>query len=242
MRGMSDPKPFCPPETPPTWIRPRGFRIPRVELAITVDLERKRVEGTVKHRVERLPHGARERTLCLDQHDLEIASVLVDGAPVEHARGDGRLALVLPEPLADWFDVEIAFAVVDPPKGMLFIPADAQRGEGAMAWTQGAMEDHSWWFPCFDTPNNLATYRIAIRHRANLVGIANGDRESRVEHGDGWATTTWVQSRSHVLYLLNVVVGDFVAVDDASGSAPVAHWLPRGHEAKSAAMFRATGF
>ncbi len=239
---MSDTKPFCPPDTPPTWIRARPFRIPRVELAVTVDLAARHVAGTVRHHVEPLRAGARERTLTLDQHDLEITSVSIDGVAAAFSRGDGRIDIALPESLPAAFTVEVAFAASDPPKGMCFVPNDAARGEGAMAWTQGAMEDHSWWFPCFDNPNNLATYRIAIRHRSDIVGIANGRRESRVEHGDGWTTSTWVQDLPHVLYLVNVAVGDFVPVDDATGAVPITHWLPRGHEAKSPAVFRATAF
>jgi aminopeptidase N len=111
-----------------------------------------------------------------------------------------------------------------------------------MAWTQGAMEDHSHWFPCFDSPNNLATYRIAVRHRAGFIAAANGEPTGRVEHGDGWATTGFAQRKPHVLYLVNLAVGDFVAVDDVSGPVPITHYLPRGHEAGAPAMFRATAF
>ena len=239
---MSDVRPFCPPDTAPTWIRARPFRITHVELTVTIDLAARRVAGTVRHHVEPLRAGARERTLILDQHDLDIAGVTIDGVAASFSRGDGRIDIALPETLPSAYVVEVAFAASDPPKGLCFVAANATRGEAAMAWTQGAMEDHSWWFPCFDNPNNLSTYRIAIRHRSDIVGIANGRRESRLDHGDGWTTSTWIQDRPHVLYLVNVAVGDFVPVDDASGEVPITHWLPRGHEAKAPAVFRATAF
>lgn len=239
---MSDARPFCPPDTPPTWIRPRHFRITHVDLAVTVDVERQRVEGVVEHHVELLPHGEAKRTIELDQHDLTISAVAVGGKPAEFSISDGRVAIAVPVAAGTTFVVRVTFAAERPQKGMFFIAPDAAQGRVAMAWTQGAMEDHSHWFPAYDSPNNLSTYRIAIRHRANLLAAANGERESRSEHGDSWATTVFHQRKAHVLYLVNVAVGDFVAVDDPSGTVPITHYVPRGHEAGAPAMFRSTAF
>ncbi len=239
---MSDARPFCPPDTPPTWIRPRHFRITHVDLAVTVDVERQRVEGVVEHHVELLPHGETKRTIDLDQHDLTISAVAVGGKPAEFSVSDGRVAIAVPAATGTTFVLRVTFAAERPQKGMFFVATDAALGRAAMAWTQGAMEDHSHWFPGYDSPNNFSTYRIAIRHRANLLAAANGDRESRTDNGDGWATTVFQQHKAHVLYLVNVAVGDFVAVDDASGSVPITHYVPRGHEAGALAMFRSTAF
>ncbi|HEX3134323.1 MAG TPA: M1 family aminopeptidase [Planctomycetota bacterium] len=239
---MSDSRPFCPPDTPPTWIRPRHFRISHVDLAVTVDVERQRVEGVVEHHVTLLPHGEAKRTIELDQHELAISAVAVNGKPAEFSLSDGRVAMAVPTDAGTTFVLRVTFVAERPQKGMFFIAADVARGRVAMAWTQGAMEDHSHWFPGYDSPNNLSTYRIAIRHRANLLAAANGDRESRTENGDGWATTIFQQRKAHVLYLVNVAVGDFVAVDDPSGSVPITHYVPRGYEAGALAMFRSTAF
>jgi len=239
---MSDARPFCPPDTPPTWIRPRHFRIGHVDLAVTVDVERQRVEGVVEHHVELLTHGEARRTIELDQHDLTISAVAVGGKPAEFSLSEGRLVIAVPVDTGTRFVLRVTFAAQRPQKGMFFITPDAALGRVAMAWTQGAMEDHSHWFPGYDSPNNLSTYRIAIRHRANLLAAANGERESRTENGEGWATTVFQQRKAHVLYLVNVAVGDFVAVDDPSGSVPITHYVPRGHEAGALATFRATAF
>ncbi len=235
-------RPFCPADTPPTWIRPRHFRITHVDLSITVDVERQRVEGVVEHHVELLPHGETKRTVELDQHDLVISAASVDGKATEFSRSDGRVAIVVPADAGTSFRLRVTFAAERPQKGMFFITPDAALKRVAMAWTQGAMEDHSHWFPAYDSPNNFSTYRIAIRHRAPYVAAANGERETRTDHGDGWATTVFHQRQAHVLYLVNVAVGDFVAVDDSSGPVPITHFLPRGHESGALAMFRSTAF
>ena len=237
---MSDSKPFAPAGTPARWVRPRPVLVERVELDCTIDLDRQRVEGTVVHLCVPQPHG-QHRVLELDQHDLQIGSVTVDGATVPASQSAGRLAVPVPKS-GERFRVAIAFAAQAPPKGLFFIPADPAHRRVAMAWTQGAIEDHSYWFPCLDDPNGLCTFRVAIRHRSAVQAIANGERISRTDHGDGWTTTVYEQAKPHVLYLLNVVVGDLVAVDDSRCSVPTTHWLPRGHEAGGFDLFRATGF
>lgn len=235
-------RPFCPSDTPPTWIRPRHFRITHVDLSITVDVERQRVEGVVEHHIELLTHGETRRTVELDQHDLVISAASVNGKPTEFSRSLGRVAIVVPADVGASFRLRVTFAAERPQKGMFFIAPDAALKRVAMAWTQGAMEDHSHWFPAYDSPNNFSTYRIAIRHRSPYLAAANGEREARTDHGDGWATTVFHQRQAHVLYLVNVAVGDFVAVDDSSGPVPLTHYLPRGHESGALAMFRSTAF
>ncbi|MBA3938276.1 MAG: hypothetical protein H0X38_12500, partial [Planctomycetes bacterium] len=238
----ADARPFCSPDTPPQWVRPRRFRIDHVDLAVAIDLDARRVAGNVTHAVAMLPHGDAQRLVELDQHGLEILGTWIDGAAVPFSVAPGTLAIAVPPGVVAAFSLRVAFRATAPAKGMFFIPADPARGQVAMCWTQGAMEDHSHWFPCFDSPNNLSTYHFAIRHRSGLAAVANGEPAGITDHGDGWATTTYDQAKAHVLYLVNVVVGDLVAVADGTGTVPIAHWLPRGKEDGASAMFRATAF
>ena len=218
------------------WIRPRTFRVTHVELSFTLDLEGRSAVGEVRHHCAWIAgsHG----DVAFDRREVAIQGATVNGVTTAFSCGaeDVRVAISSTAPT---FIVGLAFAAINPRKGLYFIAAD--HGQVPMAWTQGAMEDHSHWFPCFDSPNNLSTYRISIRHRSQYQAIAGGVRESRSDAAD-WSTSVFVQDRAHVVYLVNVVVGDLVAVEDASCSVPVTHWLPRGREACAAACFRATGF
>ena len=240
------PKPFSPPDTPARWIRPRGFRIPHIDLAVRIDLDARRIEGDIRHRVEFLAHAPRT-TLVLDQVGLLIQAVEVNDAPVTFSTSGDELAIALPAVCPDMITVRVCFVAEQPCKGMFFIAANDAIGRRAMCWTQGAMEDHRHWFPAFDDPNNLSTYRIAITHRSELTAVANGDRVLCAVESVGWSTSTFVQAKSHVLYLVNVVVGDFSVIEAAPAqvggrSIPIAHFLPRGQEACSAPVFRATAF
>ncbi len=237
---MSDLLPFAAATVPSKWVRPRIIAVEQVDLAVTIDLDQRTAEGEVTHRCRWIA-GAKP-VVEFDARELAVPEAWINGIPVTVTRLAESVRLGVPGELpADLpFHVRMRFRVVEPRKGLVFVDPGADRV--AMAWTQGAMEDHSYWFPCYDSPNNLATYAIAIRHRSRFQAIANGDRADRAEHGDGWATTTWLQPRPHVLYLVNVAVGDFVAVQDTAGTLPITHWLPVGSEACAEAVFRATRF
>lgn len=237
---MPEPRPFAAPGTPSRWVRPRPFGVEHVDLAISIDLDAATVEGEVEHRV-RLSSGPRPAALAFDQQDLEISGAWIDGAPATWNLSAGAVSVDLPAAAGDCCRVRLRFVARRPVKGLAFVSPPGPQ-EVPMAWTQGAMEDHRYWFPCWDDPNNLSTIQLAVRHRAVLQAVSNGACLERREHGDGWATTTWRHDRPHVLYLLNLVVGDLVAVRDDAASVPLTHWLPRGHEGKAASMFRASAF
>ena len=224
--------PFAPPGTPARWARSRRWSAIHVDLAVTLDPAVHAAAGTVRHRVRWI--GAPEPEIRLDAHDLDIRAVRVDGVPVAFTVDAD--AVVVPVPAAGG-EVELDFAVEAPRKGL---HRSAPPGGAPMLWTQGAMEDHSWWFPCQDHPNNRCTWRIAVRHPAALQAVANGRRVERTDHGDGWVTTVHALDQATVIYLLNVAVGDLVGVEDP-GPVPTTHWLARGDEG-CAAAFRATAF
>ncbi len=236
---MADLLPFAT-TTADRWVRPRQFAVTHVDLDVTIDLAAQSVAGSVTHQVRWIAKAQGE--VVFDQHGIEIGAVQVDGQATIWVLGADDVRIAIPAQLASaaTHAVRIEFRTSEPRKGLYFITPTADRV--AMAWTQGAMEDHAHWFPCYDSPNNLSTYRIAVRHRAEFTALAGGVREGRSEHGDGWATTVHVQDRPHVLYLVNVVVGDIVGIDDPACPVPVTHWLPRGREACAPAVFRATAF
>ena len=224
------------------WVRPRAARIEHVELAVTIDLALRRVHGSVTHRCRWI--AGDHATLTFDQHGITITAATVDGKAAAFTVGLDEVNVAIPKG-RETFLVGFEFVTTEPRKGIYFVPADVvptAAHQVEMAWTQGAMEDHAHWFPCYDSPNNFSTYGIALRHRSELAAIAGGVRVSKSDEVNGWSVTTYVQDRPHVLYLLNVVVGDFVAVEDPTCTVPVTHWLPRGRESCSPAIFRATGF
>jgi aminopeptidase N len=109
-------RPFCPPNTTPTWIRPRHFRITHVVLQITIDVDQQRIAGVVEHHVELLAHGDARCSVELDQHDLTLGEITVDGHGVTASQGEGRVVVTLPATVTQQFVLRVPFSVERPQK------------------------------------------------------------------------------------------------------------------------------
>lgn len=79
------------------------------------------------------------------------------------------------------------------------------------------------WFPCDDTPDEKATYRISVTVENPYVAVANGTLTGRRQDG---AFTTWTYETEHpqATYLATVQVGDYRRVDLGRNTHA---WLPQ---------------
>ncbi|MDA3962103.1 MAG: M1 family aminopeptidase [Planctomycetota bacterium] len=232
---------FAPPGTPRRHVRARHFKIGHVTLSVRIDCAKRVVSGTVTHAVELLTHGSGQRSIQLDCHGSSIEEVSCGGETVPWQLEGGSLRIELPSEGRGPFNCRIRFRTERPLKGLFFIDPSEARKRVTMCWTQGAMEDHSWWFPCFDDPNNLSTYAVRVEHDASLRCLAGGVCEGREDRG-ATVITTFRQDRPHVLYLLNLCLGRFEVREESGGPVPIAHAVPAGRGDTVARSFAATGF
>ena len=230
------PTPFAAPGTPLRWLRAKTFVVAHLDLEITIDPARPEVHGVVSHRLRWI--GPARTVATFDCRGPEILSVQVDDLPTTWRVDVESLVVDIPPGGAERV-VRIAFRSVRPRKGLVFTPPG--ESHGAIVWSQGAMEDHSWWFPCLDTPNNRSTWTVRLRHPLGTTALSNG---VRIDHGaDGEsAWTAYRLDRPTALYLLTIVAGDLVGVDDPDAGVACTHWVPRGMESAARSTFRATGF
>src|SRR5690606_34246138 len=81
------------------------------------------------------------------------------------------------------------------------------------------------WFPSNNHPSDKATFELRTTAPAADVAIGAGVRVSRVDNGDGTATTTWVEDRPMAPYLATGTVGRFDvatgAMTDHTGGATI---------------------
>jgi len=212
-----------------------------VDLRVEVDLARQRVAGQVTHTVR-----ARARPidrLRLDAggpEHMRISGVLWDGDAAEFTHVGEVLEVERATPLASGQDsaLQITFEA-HPAAGLYFVAPDPEvPSQRAQAWTQGAMEDHHYWFPCFDAPEHMVTTRVDVTVPAPFVALSNGDPEPPPEPPRaGHHRAVWRMNAPHALYLLTLVVDDVVEVRDQAGDASLHHWAPRGREADVRALF-----
>ena len=160
---------FSLPGDKPHYARDKVVDYKHFRLDISLDLDAKRVAGTVAHTFSAINEGV--TSIDLDQRDLEITDVrIVDGEALKFSVEDGRLKVDFPQALEPGKDVTISVEFAGSPRrGLYFIgPDEAYPDKRIEAWTQGEDEDSRHWFPCYDYPNEMATERDA-RHRPRAL-------------------------------------------------------------------------
>lgn len=214
--------------------RPLSIRPRHVRLDVRVDPTAETVTGEVTHTVESLGDGV--AILPFDAADLTVTAARRGDVKLEAVTHAAGVDVILDRPLAAGERVEITLAFESrPTRGLYFI--DPQ-GERPQAWTQGAMEDHHHWFPCFDAPQHPVTTEVIATVPEPNVALSNGEPERYGEVVEaGWRRFHWRHDTPHALYLLTLVVDELVCVEDHRGPVPLYHYVSPGREADARALF-----
>ena len=211
-----------------------------IDLFLEPRLPERRLDGICTTTVRALdePVGA----LTLDAIDLEIESVRRDGAPLQFVRRDGSLQISFEPAIAP--GEEAAFAVTyranDPRHGLFFIaPSEAYPEKVAHAWTQSQDQNARYWFPCLDYPHAKQSTSTTIVVPKGTFALGNG---ALLERKDAERTTTFTyrQDVPHSTYLITLVVGPFVEIEQrAAGerAVPVWYYVLPGREADGERAF-----
>ena len=220
----------CPPHAfdEPTAVPARRRPLPivpgHVRLEVTVDPTARTAAGRVRHTVRCRAEAVTQITL--DAADLVVTSVVdAHGKPIDFYQHFAGVDVHLPLAPHAEATFELAFHAT-PTRGLHFVSADT-RGPAA-AWTQGAMEDHHHWFPCFDAPEHLVTTEVIAHVPAGYQALSNGLP---------LAENHWRHDTPHALYLLTLVVDQLAEVADTRASVPLFHYVPAGREADARVLF-----
>lgn len=217
---------FPEPGTPPSFAPDRGFDVDRIDLDLTVAPERGELAGVALIHVRPLPAGLGPVALDLDDVTVDAVEAEADGAAVADLRwryGDGRLVVQgLPPPGGV---VRVRYHG-RPVRGMYFTgPTAAHPDRQPMAWTQCQDEDGHYIFPCLDAPGIKHPWRITVRVDAPEAEawtvVGNGHLAAR--DGAAW---TWHQDEPIPAYLVTVVVGRMVVVEDEPVAAEPGRSVP----------------
>lgn len=233
---------FSLPGDKPHYARDKVVDYKHFRLDISLDLDAKRVAGTVAHTFSAINEGV--TSIDLDQRDLDITDVrIVDGEALMFSVEDGRLKVEFPQALEPGKDVTISVEYAGSPRrGLYFIGPDAQYPDKRKeAWTQGEDEDSRHWFPCYDYPNEMATSEMHVTVKDPYIVIANGAAEG-VEQGPGEGSKTYHfhQDVPHVSYLTSVVAGQFSELVDEWDGIPILYYVPVGREEDGREIFKNT--
>lgn len=218
----------------------RGYHALHYRLKLTVDLERRTLDGEAVVTVSPLVDDFRE--CVLDAETFTVTAVTDDrGTPLRFERTPGRLAVSLARAYRRGDDATFAVRyriidpVIDPTRyGMVAtypIGLDFRRAEGhrpalftAVSFPTGARH----WFPCNDHPSDKATSEIEVTVATGLSALANGRLDSVTEHPASQTRTfRWIQDQPHSTYLFMVAVGPYEVVRDRLGDLPIGYWVYR---------------
>jgi aminopeptidase N len=221
--------------------RNRRADILHVKLDVTPDFAKRTVSGTATLRFK--PIALPLDKLELDAVDLNIASITATGAQVaEHQVTNDKLIITFTKAIAP--DTEAAVTITysaQPEHGLYFrTPEMGYKAGDMQVWSQGEAEEHRFWFPSYDYPNERFTSEVICHVPKGMQVISNGTLQSEQLGKDGLVAFHWLQDKPHVNYLIAMVAGHFHKLEEKAGKLPLALLVPPSYSAQAANAFADT--
>ena len=179
----------------------------------------------------------------LNATGLDIRKVTSSHAIQATQSTDTHLEITFREPIPAWEDARLTVTYnATPKKGLYFRTAEMGYPAGdTQLWTQGEPEDHQHWFPSHDYPNEKFTTEMICRVPEGMEALSNGRLLSQKKDEDtGLVAFHWFQDKAHVNYLVTLLAGYFVKMEDTHGKLPVALYVPPSEKDQLANTFRDT--
>jgi aminopeptidase N len=218
----------------------KSVEVEHIDLHLEPDLERQRLDGICTTTVRALDEPVDR--LVLDALEFEVLAAERDGMPLPFEHRDGRLELRFEPAIrpGEKIAFRVTYRVQTPRYGLFFVePTPEYPNKLRHAWTQSQDENARYWFPCLDYPHAKQTTSATIVVPKGLFALSNGRLERRKESADR-TTFTYEQNVPHSTYLMTMVVGPFVEVEQRSAGAngvPVWYYVLPGREADGERSF-----
>ena len=207
--------------TPPGEPRPervRTYDLQHQATRIRFDWLRHAVIGSTTIRFAALDEPL--ASAAFDAVGMTIRSVQTTGGTALEHSYDGRLLTVVLRPTLAArarTTIVIDYETERPKKGVYFV--DRRH----VIWTQGATEDTRYWVPTYDHPNDKATWEFRITTHGDERALSNGRLVSTRRVGSV-AEWHWSQTKPAPTYLMSVVTGDYLVLQDVWRGIPVGYW------------------
>jgi aminopeptidase N len=211
--------------------RPLDLR--HVKLVAGVDLRKKTLRGRATLEMTALRDTS---VIRLDAVRLEVSKVAVargeQAQPAEHFSDGETLEIQLEEPVrrGEAVTVHVDYTCAEPEAGLYFFgPTKAEPDTPYQVWSQGETIATRHWIPIFDHPNERMTSELIVTADAAQQVLSNGKLVSVTKNGPA-AVWHWRQDKSHVPYLITLVVGQFDVVAEQWRGRLVDYWVPPGRK------------
>jgi aminopeptidase N len=228
-------KPFALPGTPRRYAPDMTAVVHHTKLVIHVDPVGKTLAGNCITTIEPLYEGQPIDSLFFEVADIKVNSVRIVGSPA-----DSTLAFdVLDNGILVHFGrtvskgekvlVDIDYHTLSPKLGIYFTgPTSLYPQKPYQVWTQSQDDDAHHWFPVAeaDHPNHRMTSEVIATVPSGFTALSNGRLVSEtavaaVDEAAGSTTFHWLHDKPHVTYLMALVVGEFVKLEEQYEGMPV---------------------
>ena len=223
------------------YARDRFVDILHLKLDVTPDFAKRTVRGTATLSFK--PIAKPLAKLELDAVGLTIDGITAQGAILaEHELTDEKLILIFKEPIAADAEANVSITYhAEPTVGLHFRTAEMGFAPGdTQVWSQGEAEQHHFWFPSYDYPNERFTSEVICHVPEGMEVVSNGSLLGAEKGADGLAAWHWKQDKPHVNYLVAMAAGYFHKIEDKVGALPLAVLVPPSEKEQAASAFRDT--
>ncbi|MBU6455069.1 MAG: hypothetical protein KGS72_25080 [Cyanobacteria bacterium REEB67] len=236
--NAADRKPFALPGTQKRYAPDMTVNVHHVKLDVVVDPTAKTLVGTCTTTIE--PIAAPITRVAYESTDLEISSVTsgTDGSKLAFEITDGGFVVDLGKTLqkGEKALLVVAYRTLSPKLGIYFTgPNSSYSKKPYQVWTQSQDDDAHHWFPVVeaDHPNHRMTSEVIATVPAGFTALSNGrlvDEQVNLAESPTDAnsdarpetkTFHWLHDQAHVTYLMALVVGEFVKLEEKYGDLPV---------------------
>ena len=199
--------------------RTRTYDLQHQIVHVRFDWSRHAVVGSTTLRLAPLDKPLTE--IALDAVGMTIVKVSApSGARLRYDYDGNTLTVRLPGTLRSGarttFTVD--YESVRPKKGAYFI--DRRH----VVWTQGETDDTRYWVPTYDYPNDKTTWEFFIRTAKKEKALSNGRLVGEPRAVGDELEWHWTLEQPNSTYLMTVVTGDFVVLQDKWRATPVGYW------------------
>ena len=233
-------KPFALPGTKKRYAPDMTVRVHHVKLEVAVDPVAKTISGLCTSTIQ--PINAAISKVSFESTELEIQAVTsAVGAKLDFETTDGGFVVELGRTITkdEQFTVVVQYRTLSPKLGVYFTgPNSSYSQKPYQVWTQGQDDDAHHWFPVVeaDHPNHKMTSEVVATVPKGFTALSNGELVSELTNPAQKATGRgskkksaaaetktfhWVHTKPHVTYLVALVVGEFVKLEEKYGDLPV---------------------
>ena len=223
-------RPHALPGDEPHWPRNRVCDIKHVKLELVLDVDNKGLSGIADITFAPINDGL--SSVEFDAAEQQINAVKAsDGTSLGYSYADNKLRVELGRQLKipEEMTIQIDYQCI-PRRGLYFNSPDAAYPHRPrQVWTQGEDEDSRYWFPCHDFPNERFTSEIIVTVPREWTTVSNGKLVSVSGDGDV-RTHHWSQDKPHPAYLLSLVAGEYIEIQEEWNGIPITYYAPPGRE------------